>query len=179
MKIIPFLSKVIIAPHGITDIGHSILTNNTKNLLKIYGLNITITNLITSINYTKSNDIMNVLLILSSFYHFKHDINNLQINNIFISKYFILFLIIFSSLIYPSLLIYYMTFIHVPNHFKLNNFHIKKLKILNFFLYTGLIFIFSFNKFDVLNNIYILNNIISIILSHVIYQEKYILTNNN
>ena len=72
-----------------------------------------------------------------------------------------------------------MTFIHIPNHFKLNNFHIKKLKILNFFLYTGLIFIFSFNKFDVLNNIYILNNIISIILSHVIYQEKYILTNNN
>ena len=172
MKIVPFLSKVIIAPHGITDIGHSILTNNTKNLLKIYGLNFTVTNLITKINYINSNNIMNFLLIISSFYHFRHDIKNLKINNITVSKYIILFFIIFSSIIYPELLVYYMTFIHIPNHFKLNNFHYKKFKILNIFLYIGLIFIFYFNNFDVLNNIYILNNIISIIISHVIYQEN-------
>lgn len=177
MKIVPFLSKVIIAPHGITDIGHSILTNNTKNLFKIYGLNFTFTNLITNINYIKSNNIMNILLIISSFFHFRHDIKNLKINNINVSNY-ILFFIIFFSLLQPELLIYYMTFIHVPNHFKLNNFHIKKFKILNTFLYTGLIFIFYWNNFDILNNIYILNNIISIIISHVIYQEVYILNKN-
>lgn len=174
MKIVPFLTKVIIAPHGITDIGHSILTNNTKNLLKIYGFNFTLTNLITNINYIKSNSIMNILLIISSFYHFKHDIKNLKINNINISNY-ILFFIIFFSLLKPELLIYYMTLIHIPNHFKLNNFHIKKFKILNLFLYIGLILIFYSNNFNILDNIYILNNLISIIISHVIYQEKYIL----
>ena len=34
MKLIKFLRDVIIAPHGVTDVSHSIQTNNQLNLLK-------------------------------------------------------------------------------------------------------------------------------------------------
>jgi hypothetical protein len=68
MKLIPFLTKIVIAPHGITDIGHSILTNNSMNLLKIYGMNFS---LISIINQLKdSRDISNILLFGFSILHF-------------------------------------------------------------------------------------------------------------
>ena len=85
MKLIPFLTKIIIAPHGITDIGHSILTNNSKNLLKIYGINFSLTSLINQLN--DSTDISNVLLFTFSIIHFRHDFPNIFINDIQIPKY--------------------------------------------------------------------------------------------
>ena len=50
MKLVPFIVNTLIAPHGITDIGHCLITNNSKNLLKIYGINLTFTNIIAN-NY--------------------------------------------------------------------------------------------------------------------------------
>ena len=73
-----------------------------------------------------------------------------------------------------------MLLIHVPNHFKLNIFHIKDLKFFNTFLYLLFGFIcFNFDTEFIINNEYILNFIKSIIISHILYQEFYVLNNIN
>jgi hypothetical protein len=180
MKIIPFLTKIVVAPHGITDIGHSLKTNNSIDLLKIYGINFTFTNIIN--NFDFSNNIVNIYLILTTIAHFRHDFSfiNIDINQIKIPRYLYstLALIIFNY-INQELIYYYMLFIHVPNHFRLNNFHIKEFKSLNFFLYFLIGFICL--KIDVdfiLNNQNILNYIKSILISHILYQEYYVLNKN-
>ena len=179
MKLIPFLTKIIIAPHGITDIGHSILTNNSKNLLKIYGINFSLTSLINQLN--DSTDILNVLLFTFSIIHFRHDFPNISINDIQIPKYInASLLLILLNYVSSELLFYYMLLIHVPNHFKLNIFHIKDLKFFNTFLYLLFGFIcFNFDTEFIINNEYILNFIKSIIISHILYQEFYVLNNIN
>ena len=181
MKLVPFLVKTVIAPHGITDIGHSIITNNTSNLLKIYGINFGITNLV--IHNFDNNYIMTFFLVLSSIIHFRHDFPRINLNNFEIPRYLLACtsLLLFYVL-NPDLLIYYMVFFHVPNHFKLNHFHIEKLKIFNVFMYFGitlLCFYLDTNYHEKLNNISIIDNIESIIISHVIYQEKYIINKKN
>lgn len=177
MKIIPFLINTVIAPHGITDIGHSIVTENSNNLLKIYGVNFGVTNLI--INNLPDQNIMIYLLLLSSVIHFRYDFPELKLNNFEIPRYLLASItLFFISIINSDLLVYYMIFFHVPNHFRLNDFHIKKLKFLNIFLYflTGLLCVYLDSNFhDKLNNLNIINNIDAIIISHIIYQEKYVL----
>lgn len=181
MKIIPFIINTVIAPHGITDIGHSLITNNSKNLLKIYGINFTFTNLIININHL--NDLMIYNLFLFSIIHFRHDFKNININNLIIPNYVLSFITLFIlNNMNSDFLIYYMALIHVPNHLNLNNFHIKKLLNLNVFLYifTSIFCLYSYDNFnEFLNNEIVVNNIISIIISHIIYQELYILNDKN
>jgi hypothetical protein len=177
MKLIPFLTKIIIAPHGITDIGHSILTKNSINLLKIYGINLSLTSLINQLQ--NSIDISNILLLGFSIVHFRHDFPKSSIFNIQIPKYIYSSLFLVSlNYVSSELLFYYMLLIHVPNHFKLNNFHIKDLKFFNIFLYFlfGL-FCFQFDT-QLLNDENNLNFVKSIIISHILYQELYVLQNN-
>ena len=40
MKLVPFILKNIIAPHGITDMSHALLNNNSKELFLINFANI-------------------------------------------------------------------------------------------------------------------------------------------
>ena len=179
MRIIPFVTNTIIAPHGITDLSHSIQTSNIPNLLKIYGLNFTLTNLI--VNNFSINYINNILLIASSIVHFRHDFPKIKINNNIIPR-FILSSLMILLFLHTNLnfLILYMTIIHVPNHIRINFFHINKKKMLNIFLFvlTGFIFNELFENLDTFyQNKFIVNNIKSMIISHVIYQEKYILNN--
>lgn len=174
MKLILIARNLIIAPHGITDIGHSILTKNTNSLFKIYGSNFLVTNIISKHKY--SYQIMNVLLFVSTVIHFRHDIPKITFNNIFIPRYIFIILLLGFTINYPNYLIYYMVLFHVPNHFKLNNFHIKKMKFFNILLY----FLFGLLSFTLSNrinfdNILLKNYIISIIFSHVLYQEKYVI----
>ena len=181
MKIIPFLTKIVVAPHGITDIGHSLITNNSIDLLKIYGIHFGFTNFIN--NFDFSNNILNIYLFLMTIVHFRHDFSfiNLNINNIKIPYYvYSTFILIFFNYINKELIYYYMIFIHVPNHFRLNNFHIKDFKLLNFLLYFlfGL-FCLKIDENFILNNQYILNYIKSILISHILYQEFYVLDKNN
>lgn len=180
MKIIPFIVNTIISPHGITDLSHSLETENTNNLLKIYGINFTLSNFI--LNDICYDNFINSLLIASSIIHFRHDIPNIKYKNYNIPKYIISFLLIsFFVILKSDMIFYYMLFIHVPNHFKLNNFHIKNNKLLNFILYSifGFILLIIDEKYNyIYDNINLINNLKFIIISHVIYQEKYILNEN-
>ena len=175
MKLISIARNFIIAPHGITDIGHSILTKNTNNLCKIYGSSFLVTNLISKYKY--SHEIMNILLFISTVIHFRHDIPKISFNNKFIPRYLFVILLLGITICYPNYLIYYMVFFHVPSHFKLNNYHIKKMKFVNILLYF-LFGLLSFTLSNTINfdNILLKNYIISIIFSHVLYQEKYVIT---
>lgn len=176
MRIIPFLTKVFIAPHGITDIGHSIITNNSVNLLKIYGINFTLTNIFNQYSF----DILNLYFVLSTLIHFRHDMPTLFFDNIQVPRYLLIscLLLLFYNFrnTNQDFILYYMIFIHVPNHLKLNYFHISKLKSMNFILYLlfGLISLNIDLNFILYNHI-ILNYIKSIIISHVLYQELYVL----
>lgn len=172
MKIIPFMKNMIIAPHGITDIGHCILTNNSINLVKIYGINFIIAKFTDISNNNLFHNIINLVFIYSSIIHFRHDFPKIRINNKIIPKYLFSTILIIISLFNVNLLIFYMSFIHIPNHFRMNIYHIKKLKILNIILYF-LIGILCFN----LNYIELNNIFKSIIISHIIYQEKYVQNN--
>ena len=180
MKLVPFLINTVIAPHGITDIGHSIITDNSNNLLKIYGINFAITNLL--INNLENNNLMTILLLSSTIIHFRYDFPKISFNNYQIPRYLLVSvsLLLFHA-INSDLLIYYMVLFHVPNHFKLNDFHIRKLKLFNILIYffTGALCLYIDNNYhEVFNNINIINNIESIIISHVLYQEKYIMNEN-
>jgi len=179
MKIVPFLINKVIAPHGITDIGHSILENKSTNLFLTYGINFTFTNLI--INPLYMHDFMNVYFYIFSIMHFRHDFPKIKIYQFEIPRYIsISLLLILFTIIKPELIILYMAFIHVPNHYSLNNFHIKKKKILNIILYILSVLICTtlyYNNQELLNNINVINNLKSIIISHIMYQEKFILNN--
>ena len=180
MKLIPFLLKTVIAPHGITDIGHSIYEDNQDKLWKIYGINLTCSNIF--MNQLNNNHLIDIILVISSIIHFRHDFPSISYDNKIIPKYFFSIFIIFTSIfINNDYLIYYMALLHVPNHFRLNNFHIKELKIFNFSLFILLGLLFSYideNYHFILENKSILTNMKSIIVSHVIYQETYILNKN-
>lgn len=181
MKIKPFLTNFIITPHGITDIGHSIQKNNLNNLFKIYGINFIFTDLISNININFSNKTMYKLLFISSIYHFRHDLPKIKFLNNIIPRALLSTLMLFVFYFFNSnLLIYYMAFIHVPNHFKLNNFHIKNIRFLNIFLYLlfGILSEIYLNKIFLSNNLKFNNYIISIIISHILYQELYVINNN-
>lgn len=176
MKIVPFITKSIIAPHGITDLSHSILTNNLNNLIKIYGINFSITNLI--INRFQNPYLINSILLFSSVLHFNHDFNNYIYFNNKYNSFILLSIILFLSVKNNLLLFFYMIIFHIPNHYKINMFHIKKLKKLNIILYlfiTLIIFYLDINHKYLYFNKFFINNIKSIIISHILYQELYIL----
>ena len=120
MKLIKLLRDVIIAPHGVTDISHSIQTNNQLNLLKINTFMIGGTNFI--INNYNYDDILNLLFFASTIIHFRHDMP--EINKVNISKLTLsTLLVLYSPLIGLNLFSLYMGLIHVPRHYvKCNKF---------------------------------------------------------
>tara|TARA_B100001175_G_C19432818_1_gene602036 strand:- start:120 stop:659 length:540 start_codon:yes stop_codon:yes gene_type:complete len=178
MKLIKLLRDVIIAPHGVTDISHSIQTNNQLNLLKINTFMIGGTNFI--INNYNYDDILNLLFFASTIIHFRHDMPKININNYFIPRYLLCSLmILFFSVIGFDYLIYYMILFHVPNHYKFNkdvliNDFNKNIMLITIVSLISLYFDYYLSiNFD--SNIS--NLVKAIIISHVIYQEKYVMNN--
>ena len=165
----------IIAPHGITDLSHSIQENKVKELLSIYS----ITN-IGSFCISQFNDNIKLLLDISflslSIIHFRHDMP--VINNT--PKYLWSCLLLYISIIYNyDIFMLYMCLSHVPKHYLTNWKYIKKNKWFNIILITTttiLCYLLGNNYLDlIINNIFYLNIVKSIVISHIIYQELYIL----
>ena len=174
------LIKNVIAVHGITDLTHSILYNNLPKLLVLQN----------SV-YFFSKKMMNrhandILFLISSIIHFRHDFPSLKIKNITIPSSFVSAFFLFSCIllerIFPfnigsSIFILYMTINHVPNHYKRNLFHMKKDEPLNVFVITFFtIFINAFAEYyhsyfyDFYNN-YLFR---SLVISHTLYSELFI-----
>lgn len=172
MIIQPFIKKAIvkniIAPHGITDIMHSVHQNTTKDLLIINSISCS-SCLLFDNNFIYNNGI-NIFFLLMSIVHFRHDMPYI----LNIPKYVISSLLLLSVYYNHDIFYIYMVIIHVPRHYITNYYYIKKNFLLNI-----IILLFTTYTINVLDNIILLSpmliNIIkNIVISHIIYQEKFI-----
>ena len=184
MKLVPFIVKNIIAPHGITDMSHALMNNNNRELFNLNLINVGIVELL--IEPFHLNTSYDILFILFTILHFHYDFPTLQIKQRKIPAIVSCSAFLFSCILLNNLLPFnigfdilltYMTFIHVPNHYRENWFHIKKDIVLNFLLI--LITCCFFNSIldyhpDILSNQHVIDISKAIIISHIIYGEKYI-----
>ena len=155
----------IIAPHGITNLIHSLQDNKVKPLIAINS--ICISGSLLSNNYNNINDI---IFIIASLCHFRHDFNflteNQQVKTI-CSIMTILLFILNNDLFFP-----YMTCLHVPNHYKNNWIYIKQNKLRNLAIIIGFTLITSILGNDIIYHSDRLYQIYKgIVISHIIYEE--------
>lgn len=166
-----FKTKIIttvIAPHGITNLIHGIQANKLKPLIAINS--ICISGSVLSHNYNNFNDI---IFLLGSVVHFRHDFKFLTKNQqikTFCSIFMIFLFLLKNDLFFP-----YMTLLHVPNHYKNNWIYIKQNKIrnlaiiLSFTILSTLLgneVVFYTDKFYQIYK--------GIIISHIIYEEYFV-----
>ena len=173
-KISPLIINNLISPHGITDISHSIETNNFKNLLKI---NLSSYFLIDFLNRTNLDIISNLIFLFYSIIHFKNDFLLVKKKKLF-SLLFIFSIIIINYINFTlaySYFLFYMALIHVPLHYKENFWHIKKRPSLNLMLilFVSTISNIIYGEYLILKKPIITNSIKSIVISHIIYNEIY------
>ena len=86
INIAKFLIKNVIAPHGVTDLTHSIQTNNTNNLVQLEIINLGICELCT--NVLHFNNLYDIIFFIFTTIHFRYDFPNITYNNIKLPKYF-------------------------------------------------------------------------------------------
>jgi hypothetical protein len=183
MKIVPFVVKNVIAPHGMTDLTHSMLTDRVPQLMTINAMTIIGSKLITIFN---QNILLNIIFVLSSIIHFRKDFPKIKINYITIPNWVLCSVFLLSCVFTPykinsdfgaNMFLYYITFIHVPNHYRVNWKYIKKNIPLNIFLLTSSPILFNlilkYFKINVAGNNFI-NLMKSLIISHIIYDELYV-----
>lgn len=179
-----FIINTFIAPHGMTDLSHSIMTNNYSNLLKIQFGTLGFATILNTVHLENINDI---LFLITTCIHFRDDFavikyKNVEIPKLLTSSSFVIFCLVIDKLplsitIGTDLLLLFMTFIHVPNHYKNNFKHIEKDFVLNFLiLFFCAFFISSIDNLhpELLYDNNVLTFIKTIVISHVIYSEKYI-----
>ena len=168
-----YIITTIIAPHGITDLIHSVQHNTTNQVVTFNGASI----LTSSILSHHNPECLNALFILSSVIHFRHDMPNLK----FLPDYIFSCLLLKSAIDFNhNILFVYMLISHVPNHYKTNWIYIKQNTHINisfiifftFFLtYIGLTYPYLYDSkmiFDISKGL---------VISHVIYNEIYIHNN--
>lgn len=168
----------IIAPHGFTDFIHAKQFNIIHKLSHIYVSNLGLQYFTTLIHI---DYLYNILFLLTSAIHFRHDMPYINYGKKGKEYQLILSLLLITSFPYLSFnfFIGYMTLIHTPNHYKMSWDYIKKDKCISLFLL--IVTIGFFYKMDFMNNkISIFNGITqAIVVSHIMYQEKYIFTDYN
>jgi hypothetical protein len=187
MKLTPFIIKNIIAPHGITDLSHSLLTNNHKKLLLTNVINTGFVELF--VQPLDLNLFYNIVFFLATIIHFRNDFPNLQIKKITLPNYLFSGSFVTSTFLLneftqsdigSNFLLVYMTFIHVPNHYKESWFYMKKNIPLNVFLISILCIVMELLTLinpNMLHDVNMMNIAKSIIISHIMYQEVHVLNN--
>lgn len=157
----------IIAPHGITDLIHAQQNNLLPQIFTINGISI-LTSILLDKSY--SENILNGVFIVSSIIHFRRDFPE----NELIPPFLLSSILLLISILYNhDILLFFMLFIHVPNHYNLNWKYLKNEKI-----QTIIILTVSSSLFLTMENTYSFTTLTPIIkgviISHIIYEEKYI-----
>lgn len=167
--------STIVAPHGITDLIHSIQSNTTKPLLYINSACAT-SSVVSSLHPNLELG-YNIFFLFGSVIHFSHDYpkTNNQILEVILSLATIISFTQCHDLFYL-----YMTLLHVPKHYSSNWKYIRKNKEVN----ICLIILFTTGCFytiiDVFSQPLLFYRLYrGIILAHVIYQELYIHNDKN
>jgi len=71
MNLKNFLIKNIIAPHGITDLTHSVMNNNYEKLFEIQKTTLIFSEIVT--NFFHANTFYDLLFFAATSYHFRND----------------------------------------------------------------------------------------------------------
>ena len=185
--ITPYIAKKvilgIISPHGSTDLIHATQNGLVPKLLQIQAANMAGFQLMTQL---KQEKIIDLIFLLTSILHFRHDFISLKqlSTNFWIMALFTLPEIVFHWVLFgiPSLnvsdlFLLYMTFLHVPNHYYMSWNFIKKQKKETAFLVGlfSMLFLYFGETLHFSNmNIQVLALVKSFVVSHVVYNEKYI-----
>jgi hypothetical protein len=167
MSLLKYAINGIIAPHGITDIIHARQNNLLPQLFMINSISVLSSVLLDELYLDTTLD---GIFILSSVIHFGRDFPE----NKFISRYLLSsFLLIISILYNHDILLFYMLFIHVPNHYVLNWKYLE-----NTTLESISVLYISTTLFLMMETVYSFStltpSIKGIIISHIVYEEKYI-----
>lgn len=171
-NILKYSSAIIIAPHGITDIIHA-QQNNLSSYLTL--INILSTSFFFILSKFNLSNIGFHIFLLFSIFHFQRDFFILK-NTLL--QFILSSIIVYCNYISPKIIFFYLFFFHVPNHYiqswnflKLNPY--KSFFIISIFTFLSVnITHFCLNNNS--HNSFIENIIKGIIISHIIYQEKFI-----
>ena len=162
--------STIVAPHGITDLIHSVQSNKTTPLLYINSACVT-TSVVSSLQPNIELG-YNIFFLLGSVIHFRHDYPKTD-NQVLETALSLATIVLFSQ--YHDLFYFYMTLLHIPKHYLSNWKHIKKNKEVNICLIVFFTTLCFSTIVDVFSQPLVLYRIYrGIILAHVIYQELYI-----
>lgn len=173
MKLHSIFNGVMVAPHGITDLFHAVHYNNMDNLMKIYAGLFFISESANIIQHRYPHcHILDALFLYGSAIHFQHDMPmKKQIHPFLLSSIFISM----TPVIGIDLFTLYMVLVHVPRHYYKTWIFIKHYRVEMLFLITLLsipgIYL-SEHIFELQNNFQVLLE--WIIISHIVYNEKYI-----
>jgi hypothetical protein len=184
MKLNLIVNSVAIAPHGITDLIHAYTFDNMKNLRKIYIRSFCFSLISNTIHvYNNNINLIDGVFLISSIFHFRHDIPKSITNPILWTT----ILVTLTPIIGIHIFTLYMIFIHVPRHYKKCWYFLRyqKLEAILLILIVAATSYHGFLLFNILNKnstfyfTHIVKSVVksvvkSIIISHVIYNEKYI-----
>ena len=159
----------IIAPHGITNLIHGIQCKKMKPLLAINTLCVS-----GSVLSGNTHHINDIIFLIGSVVHFRHDFEFLQKNQKITTMCSIFIIFLFS--LYNDLFFPYMTGLHVPNHYANNWEYIKQNKFRNLTIILGFTIITTLFGNNIIYHPDILYQIYKgIVISHVIYEECFVL----
>jgi len=171
----------VISPHGSTDLIHANQNGLVPKLMQIQAVNIFTAQLLQNLNQGK---ILDIIFYVSSALHFRHDfitVKNYSKSILLFALFsipeiaFKWFLIGIPPISLNDVLFFYMIFLHVPNHYRLSWNFIKKQKRETVFLVGlfSMLFLKFGNSVD-FSNINIINTAKSFVISHIIYNERYV-----
>jgi len=174
LPIIKQITMGVIAPHGITDIMHA---GQKKKIPQLLQIQVATTAGIEIFQWLHQDKLIYLLFFLSSVAHFRHDMPTISNIPRYVCSAFFLAATIYYS--YPDLFLLYMAFIHVPNHYRMSVPFLKKEKVQTTMILVGTTLAFwsaipIIDSLDMWKNIQIQNIAISIIISHIFYQEKFV-----
>ena len=172
----PIAKKLIlglIAPHGATDIIHASQNKLVSKLFQIQAANLVGVQLLSMLNDGK---VLDIVFLFFSVIHFRHDFKKIPpfVAVLLMSNFALLWV---PTLSFDDIFFFYMVFLHVPNHYIMNWNFIKKQKGATLFVVgmVSMIFLLSENNIDFSNiNITLMNAGKAFILSHIMYNEKYV-----
>ena len=172
--ILKHLTTTLIGPHGITDIIHANNTNIMPELSKTYGSIVGSSIIISQMNLSI---LLDALFLISSIIHFRRDMPEIGK----IPRYVWSSSLLLTTQSYPEFFILYMLIIHVPHHYKMNWKYMKQTPNFSILLLiiTSCLMGFIGNSIDANVNIELVMTITKgIIISHIVYEEKYIFDEN-
>ena len=168
--ILKHLTTTLIGLYGITDIIHANNTNIMPELSQTYGSIIGSSVIISQMHLTT---LLDALFLIASIIHFRRDMPEIGK----IPKYVWSSTLLFTTQTYPELFVLYMLAIHVPHHYKMNWEYMKQTPRFSVLLLiiTSCIMGFMGNSIDTNDNMDLIMTITKgIIISHIVYEEKYI-----